>query len=58
MDGERVGASVRVALEIWQTPDGRVEGTIQDDHASASRAFSGWLELLSVIENALIEGGG
>jgi hypothetical protein len=41
-----------ILLELCQTLDGRVEGTVLAQ-PGAPRPFSGWLELLSILESVL-----
>lgn len=40
----------RYIIELEQTPDDRVEGTLRRDGAPETVPFSGWTELLSLLE--------
>jgi hypothetical protein len=40
----------RYIIELEQTPDDRVEGILHRDGLSESVPFSGWTELLSLLE--------
>jgi hypothetical protein len=47
------GRSARLVLEITRTTDGRLEGHLRADTSDAWRSFSGVLELLKALEEAL-----
>jgi hypothetical protein len=47
---------VRVLVEFHQTEAGGVEGTLTLQGASGSQSFSGWLDLLRLLEAALAPG--
>jgi hypothetical protein len=42
--------TIRLLLDISQTPDGRLEGRIRADGTDAWKPFSGVLELLKALE--------
>ena len=42
--------SRRYIIELEQTPDDRVEGTLRREGAPETVPFSGWTELLSLLE--------
>jgi hypothetical protein len=51
---------MRLLLDIYGTPDGRLEGRIGSDGADTWMSFSGVLELLKVLEghtSISIDGG-
>jgi hypothetical protein len=41
---------MRLVLEIYRTPDGRLEGQLRSDATNPWMPFSGVLELLKVLE--------
>ena len=45
--------SERLLLEINRDPDGRLEGQLRTHHTDCWRPFSGVLELLKTLEEAL-----
>lgn len=48
------GQTIRLLLDINQTPDGRLEGQIRVDGTGAWQPFSGVLELLKVLEETYV----
>jgi hypothetical protein len=48
------GQTIRVLLDISQTPDGRLEGQIRADSTGTWKPFSGVLELLKVLEETYL----
>jgi hypothetical protein len=48
------GQTIRLLLDISQTPDGRFEGQIRADGTGTWKPFSGVLELLKVLEETYI----
>ena len=41
---------MRFAVELWPAAGGRVEGSVECDGTQGPVAFSGWLELLRLLE--------
>jgi hypothetical protein len=46
--------TIRLFLDVYQTPDGRLEGRIRADGADAWKPFSGVLELLKMLEETFL----
>lgn len=42
--------TVRLVIDLIPTDDDRVEGTVLDANGAPTASFSGWLELLTVLE--------
>ncbi len=49
------GQTIRILLDINQTPDGRLEGQIRADGTGTWKPFSGVLELLKLLEDTHID---
>ena len=45
------GQTICLLLEVYRTPDGRLEGRMRTDGSDAWSPFSGVLELLKVLED-------
>jgi hypothetical protein len=41
---------MRFVVDVRRTPDDRVEGVVVPEGAEAGLSFSGWMELLSLLE--------
>jgi hypothetical protein len=48
------GQTIRLLVDISQTPDGRLEGQMRADGTGAWKPFSGVLELLKVLEETYL----
>jgi hypothetical protein len=48
------GQTIRLLLDINQTPDGRLEGQIRADGTGTWKPFSGVLELLKTLKETYI----
>jgi hypothetical protein len=41
---------LRILIELNRTQDDRVEGVVSTEGSDETRSFSGWLELLALLE--------
>jgi len=49
---------VRILIELNRTEDDRVEGVVSTEGSDEASSFSGWLELLALLETmGMAEGG-
>ncbi|MEW6472590.1 MAG: hypothetical protein AB1679_09990 [Actinomycetota bacterium] len=49
------GLRVRFVVEVWRTEDDRVEGRLAPEGSSEMLPFSGWIELISLLEPPPLE---
>jgi hypothetical protein len=47
---EQGGTEMRFLIDVQRTPDDRVEGVVLPEGGEVGSTFSGWMELLSLLE--------